>query len=178
MKGLSTIEALLQSFRQEFDASFAEPLVQAAQARQTLLKLRVAGTSYAVRIGELAGLLGCRKLVRLPGAPPALAGLVGIRGRLVGAFDLAQLLGHPPRTASFRWLLLCPGSEPIALGVEVLDGYLEVVEEEFLPIAAPSSHAGWLLRQGGSSLPVLQIPSLVAAIQSLSQTSGHSPKEP
>jgi len=50
-----------------------------------------------------------RALSKIPLAPPEVAGLLNLRGRIVTAIDLRRRLGLPPRS---------DGSTPIAIGME------------------------------------------------------------
>jgi purine-binding chemotaxis protein CheW len=50
-----------------------------------------------------------RGLSKVPLAPPEIAGLLNLRGRIVTAIDLRQRLGLPPRA---------DGGMPIAIGIE------------------------------------------------------------
>ncbi len=50
-----------------------------------------------------------RGLSQVPLAPPEVAGLLNLRGRIVTAIDLRRRLGLPPRS---------DGGSPVAVGIE------------------------------------------------------------
>src|SRR5689334_19598094 len=106
-----TLADKLAELRRAFDESFAAPAAHEDIALEDMLALEVGGGRFAVRVSELAGVHACRKMVALPGAIPGLCGVVGIRGKLVAAYRLADLIGAgvEPQGGRLRWLLLCDG---------------------------------------------------------------------
>ncbi len=62
--------------------------------RGRLLLFDLDSCHYALRAAAVNGLAECGPLREVPGAPPALMGLVEWRGHLLTVLDLPQLLGH------------------------------------------------------------------------------------
>jgi purine-binding chemotaxis protein CheW len=83
----------LDELRTAFDESFAVPARSQDLDQEDMLAIAVGSHRYAVRVSELAGVNAVRKIVPLPNAPMGLLGVVGIRGRLVAAYRLGDLLG-------------------------------------------------------------------------------------
>jgi purine-binding chemotaxis protein CheW len=52
-----------------------------------------------VDVGEVQEILGALPLTAIPLAPPAVAGLVNLRGEVLLAVDLRARMGRPPRSA-------------------------------------------------------------------------------
>ncbi|WP_437819992.1 chemotaxis protein CheW [Sorangium sp. So ce1078] len=119
----------LAALRDAFDASFAEPARTRAEEPARALAIRAGDRRLLVRIDELAAVEPCRRIVPLAGGPPGLLGLVGLRGRLAAAYDLAALVGGRPRAGAGgaaagpapRWLLVCAEDPEIALAIDEID---------------------------------------------------------
>jgi purine-binding chemotaxis protein CheW len=126
----STAAQRLRALRESFDASFSRPPTPARDPGAALLRLRVGGTSIAVRLEHLSGLHLLPRLVRLPGAPATVLGLAGLRGQLIAVHDLGGLLGLSAPEAPPRWLLLAGGSKRVGLAVTDFEGHLRVLQEQ------------------------------------------------
>jgi chemotaxis signal transduction protein len=61
----------------------------------SVLPMRVAGEDCALPALAVEEILGTRRVVPIPGAPPHLPGVVAWRGRAVALLDLGVLLGKP-----------------------------------------------------------------------------------
>jgi len=62
---------------------------------ERVLLLPVHGDRYAVALGMVQEVLEPRPVTRLPGAPPAVLGILNVRGVVVGVVDTGLLLGLP-----------------------------------------------------------------------------------
>jgi purine-binding chemotaxis protein CheW len=111
----------------------------------------------------MSGLVADRAVTRLPGSPPDLLGVVGLRGHLVPVYDLALVLSRPrPATAAPRWLVLAAGTPALALAVDDVDGHLRVPRDA---IAEPESAATpAVVRTARGPLPVIDIPAVRTGI--------------
>jgi purine-binding chemotaxis protein CheW len=156
----------LAQLRQAFDGSFAAPpvLPQADQVR--LLVVEVGGSRLAVRLEHIQALEALPRRVTLPGAPPELLGLVGLRGRLVPVFSLARLL-EAESSGEPRWLLLVGGDDPLGLALDGFHGQFEVSAPQVRAAGGGRArpHVPELVRLGGSLCGVLDLPSLVGVIR-------------
>ena len=77
----------------------AEPDTEsgAAVGGERLLVFVAEEHRYAIAIEAVKEIVPARAATRLPGAPPHVAGLINLRGRLVTVTDLAVQLGSPLR---------------------------------------------------------------------------------
>jgi purine-binding chemotaxis protein CheW len=103
-----------------------------------LLVFILAGTSLALPTEAVAEIVFEPRLVRPPGAPPALAGVMNLRGWLVPVVGLAQLFGLPPSPAGvFRPLIVlrrpAPLPAPWAVRVDQVVDVVAAAHEELLP---------------------------------------------
>jgi chemotaxis signal transduction protein len=87
--------------------------------------MQIDRAAYALPLRELSSLVPVRKIVELPEAPVELLGVIGHRGAIVPAFDLATLIGHRTTKAP-RWLALVDGPQIVAFAFEELEGLIEV----------------------------------------------------
>jgi purine-binding chemotaxis protein CheW len=126
--------------RRAFDQSFTRPPPVRAEVVD-LLAVTVGADSLAIRMDTVSGLLIDRAVTFLPGSPPALLGVAGLRGHLIPVYDLAAILGAaggPPAGGTgaglaggaggaAAWcLILLAGSPAVAVAVDRLDAHLRV----------------------------------------------------
>jgi chemotaxis signal transduction protein len=146
--------------RRAFDEAFA--------GQHDLLAIRVSGHPYAMRIAELRGLERDPRLTPLPSPEPALRGLASIRGRLVGVFSLAVLLGYPPgREQGDRWLALCDAGEPLGLAFEGFEGHRRVEPAQICPAAdgARREHLAEVVRLPEGATALISVASIAATLR-------------
>lgn len=158
------LQSRLVELRQSFDRAFAEPHAEGrVEARLELLAIRIGRDPYALRLSQIAAIEADRTITHVPSDHPELLGIAGLRGAVVAVFDLAGLLGAP-RPDVLRWLVLAKGA-PVALAFSAFDGQLTVPLDALA--ATEASHAGRVhevARGGGISLPVVDIPALLAGL--------------
>lgn len=170
---VEALRARLLDLRQSFDQAFSEREVERAEATFALLAIRVGRERYALRLSDIGGLEADRTLTRVPSDHPELLGIAGVRGVVVAVFDLATLLDLP-RPESPRWLVLAKGA-PLAFAFSAFEGQLVVPAAAFA--SAEEGRAGRVRNvvrrvgfdghgsDGGvESLPLIDIPALVAAL--------------
>jgi purine-binding chemotaxis protein CheW len=120
------------ALRRAFDESFARAPASRADGGERILRLRIGGDRYAVKLAEVAGFAAARKIVPLSSAITGALGLAGLRGALVPVYSLAALLGRVADDEPPRWFLLANAPEPVALAFARFDGYAEVAPDELL----------------------------------------------
>lgn len=161
------IERRLAELREAFDASFTMPASPGDVDQEDMLAIRVGGGRFAVRVSELAGVHACRKIVPLPGEVLGLLGVVGIRGRLVAAYRLTDLVSAGPPEGPMRWLLACAADSQVGLLIESLDAYLRITAANLHPARNEegiSEHVREVLQHDSGSRGVLSVPSILASI--------------
>lgn len=156
-----------EELRRAFDESFVRARLDAGSERaRTFLAIRAGGTACAVRLAEVRGLESGRRIVPVPSSVPELAGLAGVRGKVIAVFSLARLLGHPGAARGCRWLMLCGEDGELGLTFEELDGAFDASKED-MKIGTPGA-AGEpvpnLVRHGAAVLPVLELATMAARI--------------
>jgi chemotaxis signal transduction protein len=165
-------EGVVARLRREFDETFARP--PATQPGfEAFLGLRLRDDPYAVRLRQIEGLLSDRRIVPLPTAVAAFAGLTAHRGALVPVYDLGMLLGYPA-AASLRWIVTVRASEALlGLAFERFDGHYRLIAAGASPDDRPAG--GLLSAVPGlpDGRPLIDIPALLQPIlQRESNTKG------
>ena len=79
------------------------------QATEGFVTVVTGGQLFGLRLERVRDVFVPRGLSQVPLAPPAVAGLLNLRGRIVTAIDLRRRLGFPPRA---------DGGTPVAVGIE------------------------------------------------------------
>jgi chemotaxis signal transduction protein len=165
----------LEELRHSFDSSFSQPPPVQQDPGEALLRLNVGGAALAVRLHQLAGLHLLPRVVRLPGSPVSVLGVVGIRGQLIAVHDLAVLLGLPSGESP-RWLLLAGGSRRVGLAASGFEGQLRAPREQLSSGTVSSSHpllTAHVLLPQAAPLPVLDVEGLVKSLlETASASSG------
>ena len=156
------------ALREAFDRSFALPPAQAAHEVEDLLTLRVAGDPYAIRLGDIAGLVTGRKVVPVPAAAPGLLGIAGIRGGVVPVFGLESILGYGQASEEPNWMVLCGTEDPIALAFPEFEGFLRIPKSSLHAdenLRATRPYVTEVASTEAGVRSVIGIPLVVAAIR-------------
>lgn len=93
------------------------------------------GHLYGVDVGAVQEVLRGQARTRIPLAPRTVAGLINLRGQVLGAVDLRVLLGLPPRSDGAEPMLVVVrvGGESIALLVDAIGSVVDVDADQFEP---------------------------------------------
>ena len=79
------------------------------EATEGFVTVVTGGQLFGLRLERVRDVFVPRGLSPVPLAPPEVAGLLNLRGRIVTAIDLRRRLGLPPRS---------DGGAPVAVGIE------------------------------------------------------------
>lgn len=108
-----------EKLRQQFDDSFRlAPTGAREQARNRLL-FHLGSRSLSLPLEQVSEVLRSRTITPLPGSPPELLGLAGLRGTLVPVYRLTDLMGiSAPPLAGPLWILIVPQPQLVGLALE------------------------------------------------------------
>jgi chemotaxis signal transduction protein len=164
-----------EDLKRSFDRTFQEPLVERVQELVHLLIVRVGATRFALKVADLAGLVRAQTVVPIPAAGLGMLGLAGLKGRMVAAYSLANLIGCPEvSTEPTRWMVLCRCEKEIALAFTAVAGTMMVARTQLSPVSpgAPP-HATDAVGAGPSQLWLLNVSSIAERIiqQTVAQAS-------
>ena len=170
---MSDVQSVLaghaEDLRRAFDRSFAEPVAGDVRQSVDFISLRLGGDLHAARMSQIDGLFAAVKVTPCPSPLAELVGIAGFRGALTPVYDLAQLLGYA-RSAG-RWTILT-ADRAVALAFDDFEGHFRVE-----PSAIAGSHSNTttryvhqIARSANSAWPIVDIPSVVAAITARATT--------
>jgi len=150
------------------------------QADVRLLVFRLGDLTCAAELVRVREVLPPQAPTRVPGAPPAVAGLINVRGVLVPLFDGRRALGQSP-TSDGAIILVEVAERTVGFAVdEVVDLITlsggEWAERSELPGVDPRVVKG-VGRRDGRGFPVLDIDALVLPLldaETLKRASGSS----
>lgn len=128
----------------------------------------VAGSRYALPLASVREVVVTPGgFARVPRAPPAVTGVINLRGRVVTVVDLRPVLGvAEPAGPAEKLLLLDRGRRDLALGVSEVEGI-----EHLGPVSTEAAEATGLVRGvaqlGASLVKVLDVEGLDARVAGL-----------
>jgi chemotaxis signal transduction protein len=172
MNGAPDAVRRLADLRQAFDASFALPPAPPRDDLVDLLAVTVGADRLAVPLAMMSGLVADRVVTPLPGSPPDLLGVAGLRGHLVPVYRLAQAAGRGGAWAEHggadppRWLVLAGGSPTFAVAVDRVDGHLRVARGAIAVRAGGAAGGtGSVVRTVDGPRPVIDMRAVRARVE-------------
>ena len=117
------------------------------QATEGFVTVVTGAQLFGLRLERVRDVFVPRGISRVPLAPPEVAGLLNLRGRIVTAIDLRRRLGLPPRE---------DGGSPVAVGIEergelyglIVDRVGDVLRSQALQLRGQSGQSRSALDQG------------------------------
>jgi purine-binding chemotaxis protein CheW len=108
----------------------------AVPATSQLATFWLDGDLYGVEVAHVQEVLRSQGITRVPLAPPAVAGLINLRGQVVTAIELRERLGRKPRPE---------GQEPVVIVIRLhgeavsvlVDSIADVVDVDVRDFEAP-----------------------------------------
>ncbi|GHE09109.1 MULTISPECIES: chemotaxis protein CheW [Klenkia] len=94
------------------------------------------GDLYGVEVEHVQEVLRAQKLTRVPLAPPAVAGLINLRGQVVTAIELRERLGRPARAADAESVVIVVRMHGEAVSF-LVDGIADVVHVDAADFEQP-----------------------------------------
>jgi len=133
---------------------------------------RLAEHEYALRLENVSEVLRMVAITPLPEAPPWLAGMINLRGRVIAVTDLRLRLGLPAPAPGLNTPIIVVEADGRQLGL-IADSVVEVLtqaaESTDLPagLVGQSRLAQATLRAGGRLITVLDLGPLSAGSERL-----------
>lgn len=129
------------------------------QGARGLLVLRAGGRDFAVYADEADAVTGWREPSPLPHAPPAVLGVVCVRGRMRTLLDPARLPGAPPadgaETDAPRFIVALRGDEQLALAASHAERLAAEADEQPAPADPPLTFLRGTLRRQNRTVHLL-----------------------
>lgn len=102
-----------------------------------IVTFALAGDGFGIPAADVRDVLRRQQTTPVPLAPPAIAGLVNLRGRIVTAIDLRRRLGlTPPESTTGFHILVEHEGEFYALLVDAVGEVVHVAEDGIEPVPA------------------------------------------
>jgi purine-binding chemotaxis protein CheW len=116
-------------------ATATPPATTARGRTEQLATFWLDGDLYGVEVGHVQEVLRSQGLTRVPLAPPAVAGLINLRGQVVTAIELRERLGLPPRPAGTDAVVIVVRlhGEAVSLLVDSIADVADVDIHDFEP---------------------------------------------
>jgi purine-binding chemotaxis protein CheW len=98
-----------------------------------LMTFHVDGHLFGVEVAAVQEVVRYQPMTRVPLAPPALSGLINLRGQIIPAVDLRRRLGFPDRPAGELPMdvIVRTGDGMVSLLVDRIGDVVEVSEDAF-----------------------------------------------
>jgi purine-binding chemotaxis protein CheW len=101
-----------------------------------LATFRLDGDLYGVEVEHVQEVLRSQNLTRVPLAPPAVAGLINLRGQVVTAIELRERLGRSPRPEGTDAVVIVVRLHGEAVSL-LVDSIADVVDVDAKDFEAP-----------------------------------------
>ena len=110
-----------------------------SRERRELLIARRCGRNFGLFAGETEGIIAWKDPAPLPGATPAVLGLVCVRGRMFTVIEPRSLTGADcfERETPPAFLVLLAGEDQLGLAVEKVTSIIEVFVDEITKPEVP-----------------------------------------
>ncbi len=148
----------------------------AAKSVKQIFSIRVGSCWYGVDIEKVRTVFNASAITRVPLAPPAIAGLVNVRGEVLTAIDLHAFLAVPKHGSRKGYLLvgITHKEEDFGLIIDAAGDIIDVNDDDRITVPVqPDQRAIQLslatYRAGDRLIPVLDIQNMLSAIGSTIQ---------
>jgi purine-binding chemotaxis protein CheW len=127
----------------------------------------VRGEKYCLPVAALAQVLPLAGCSPVPGAPPAMLGVINVRGEIRSVFDLARLLEIPGERDSSRGyvVLVRSGEHEVGLAVDAVHWIERVLPARLIAIDSPATIARPVRQRTPSRITVLAVDEILALIE-------------
>ncbi len=97
-----------------------------AENNALYVHFEVGGTSFLAAASEVQEIMTAPRPVPVPLAPPAIAGLINLRGQIMPVVELGRLLGEAERPDAPLGVVVRAGTEAFALLVDAVHDVVEI----------------------------------------------------
>ena len=149
---------------QNDDAALEAGLCEAREVK--LVGFRAGGQDLAVPIAQVQEVIRAMPLTRLPAAPPHIAGVTNLRGRVAPMVDLAKVMDFSSPCGDNRFIIVCRGRGMlIGLLVEAIAAMHQAAGQDIewgveARVGVASELVSGLLKVGDGLVKILSVDSL------------------
>jgi len=161
-----------EGLREAFDRSFVGVQHYDPVETEDFLAISAGGDSFMLRLGAIKGFFADKKVTPVPSRVAALRGLAGFRGTMLPVYDLAALLGYGTSREP-RWIAIA-AEAPIAFAFDSFEGHFRFQKDAIAARSAAEAagHLREVVHNESFVRPIIDMPSIVAAIRDRSPTAG------
>lgn len=169
-QGPWTDDLLLRRERELADAAAS---AEEESPRTAVLIARGQGSRYGLELTRLGSILPLPRVARVPGAPPQLAGLIAVGGRVMRLYDVDRLCGlgakpSEPQEGGFA-VVLRGMARPVALRLQSVEAVAEIDLTRF----GSRSEAGPYVRAiTEERVAILDVAAIIDALQDARKGTG------
>lgn len=121
-----------------------------SQEEERAVVVRVGGVEFGIEVRRVREVLRAPPITRVPYPPPAVLGIVSVRGMLIPVVDLGERLLGKPSTRDGRLVIVRDPEQEGSIGL-LVDGVLDLIPlndsgSEPPPEVEASLPSGWILR--------------------------------
>lgn len=131
------------------------PEKESADEVMSVLAFTVGDRRYAVEVGYVREVVADHEVSRVPWAPPAVAGVVNVRGEILTVAHIGQLLGDPTPARGGAIVVLDGPAPPLGLLVDEVDDLVDLPPGALAGAPADTTSPGHHLVAGVSSAAVV-----------------------
>ena len=165
----------MQQIARKRKMSTPKPEVPAIQQTETEPQLRdlcsfsTGNRTFAIFADEVEGTTELKRPARLPNAPPAVLGVVCVRGRMLTTLDPSALLGNETKWPDeLPCVISLRGDEQLALAADSLRETITIASTDIEPFNdqqtdRPQRLIVGIARHGGEELTILNAAGLFSA---------------
>lgn len=112
---------------------YEDSLDEANGNSREFVTIKLAGQLLGIPVLDVHDVLNAQKMTKIPLAPPSVAGVLNLRGRIVTAIDLRVHLGFPPRDAEEKLMSVVVEhkGEPYSLLIDNVGEVLALPDDDF-----------------------------------------------
>lgn len=134
-------------------------------AQRELLIVKAGARLFSVFAEDADGICDWRAPVPLPGAPPCVLGVAGVRGRMLTVLDPLLLLDERAinETSQSGFIVALRGDEQLALCVNKALRIIEIYEDQIEPPLEGAGVVRGHIQSGSETITVLNVQEMFAA---------------
>lgn len=112
---------------------YADGVAEVDSEAREFVTINLGGQLLGIPVLDVHDVLNAQKMTKIPLAPPSVAGVLNLRGRIVTAIDLRVHLGFEPRGEedSFMSVVVEHKGEPYSLLIDSVGEVLALPDDDF-----------------------------------------------
>lgn len=112
---------------------YSDGIAEVNSAAREFVTINLSGQLLGIPVLDVHDVLNAQKMTKIPLAPPSVAGVLNLRGRIVTAIDLRVHLGFPPRGEDEKSMSVVVehNGDPYSLLIDSVGEVLALPDDDF-----------------------------------------------